>query len=266
MLERGNASSEHGASITFSHAGNGRPPLFFIHGACGHRHHWEYQTGPLSDRYTVVALDLAGHGESTTGSRHAFTMQSFAHDIKAVMDHLKLSGVILVGHSMGAAVAVETGLLMPERIAGIVNVDGLLYPPYQAQTEDRVASAMQGMAADYAGAIGSMYRDNFGPGADRGMVERLATEACRVEARVGLSEIEALNRWDGDAAVAKLEPPLYSILQGAVDTLAEEHPLKERARKLDATFVDGAGHFIMLEAPEKFNVIMEQVIQTLQLP
>jgi pimeloyl-ACP methyl ester carboxylesterase len=57
----------------------------------------------------VVAIDLAGHGESGVG-RKAWTMPTFGDDLVAVVERLALADAVLIGHSMGGDVIVEAAL------------------------------------------------------------------------------------------------------------------------------------------------------------
>jgi pimeloyl-ACP methyl ester carboxylesterase len=69
----------------------------------------ETTTGCLSSEYTVVALDLGGHGQSGH-NRENWTIEDFAKDVRAVIDGLHLNNVILVGHSMGGEIILQTAL------------------------------------------------------------------------------------------------------------------------------------------------------------
>ena len=54
--------------IYYEVQGDGKPVLVFIHGWCCNRSHWREQLGEFAHQYKVVAVDLAGHGESGRGS------------------------------------------------------------------------------------------------------------------------------------------------------------------------------------------------------
>src|SRR5215207_9678852 len=74
--------------------------LVFVHGWAGERAYWEHQVAFFSDRYRVVALDLAGHGESGLG-RTDWDLPAFGDDVVAVVDAVGIQRAVLVGHSMG---------------------------------------------------------------------------------------------------------------------------------------------------------------------
>ena len=113
-----------GIPIAYTVAGEGPVALLFIHGWACDRYYWASQLYDFADTHTVVTVDLAGHGDSGA-DREEWTLLSLARDVQAVVDHLDLRSVILVGHSMGGPVALEAARLMPDRVVGVVGVDTL---------------------------------------------------------------------------------------------------------------------------------------------
>src|SRR4029450_6001862 len=80
------------------------------------------QVGHFAARFTVVTIDLAGHGESATG-RQSWTMPAFGEDVAPVVVARALPQLVLVGHSMGGDVIVEAACRLRPRIRGLVWVD-----------------------------------------------------------------------------------------------------------------------------------------------
>jgi pimeloyl-ACP methyl ester carboxylesterase len=108
-----------GLIIYFEVIGDETIPLVFVGGwasATG-KLMWQYQL-PTTSIYKVILVDLAGHGKSSI-DREFYTMQSFGKDVQSVIEYLDLHNVILIGHSMGGAVILETATLIPDRIRGI---------------------------------------------------------------------------------------------------------------------------------------------------
>lgn len=108
-------------------AGQGRPPVVFVHGfGCAHSD-WDAQMAHLSPRHLTVAVDLRGHGASA-GTPDECSVEQHGADVAEVMRALNLPPAVLVGHSMGSRVAVEAVLQAPERTAGVVLVDSSPLP------------------------------------------------------------------------------------------------------------------------------------------
>src|SRR5207253_5827184 len=114
----GTATSPDGIPIRYHAAGKGDPALMFVHcGGC-ERGFWDGQVAYFAAKHRVVALDLAGHGQSGSG-RKDWTMQAFGQDVVSVVEALGLKRVVLIGHSLGGPVVLEAARSMPGRVAGL---------------------------------------------------------------------------------------------------------------------------------------------------
>lgn len=123
-------------------------PLVFVHGWSCDRTYWNGQVGYFADRHQVVAVDLAGHGESGLG-RPAWTMPEFGNDVVAVADQLGLSDMVLIGHSMGGDVIVEAALRLGDRVIGLVWVDVYRTLREEADPEDAVEEFLRPFHTDF---------------------------------------------------------------------------------------------------------------------
>ena len=115
------AISADGVEIHYEVLGEKEPALVFIHGWCCDRGYWQQQVSHFASQYTVVTVDLAGHGASGT-NRKAWTMPAFGQDVTAVIEQLGLTQCILIGHSMGGPVIVEAARQMPARVIGLIGL------------------------------------------------------------------------------------------------------------------------------------------------
>jgi pimeloyl-ACP methyl ester carboxylesterase len=95
-------SAKDGASLFYYDWGAGKP-IVFTHGWAIGADYWEYQMTPLSDQgFRCIAHDRRGCGRSSQPSS-GYDFDTFADDLAALLEHLNLRDVILVGHSMGGA-------------------------------------------------------------------------------------------------------------------------------------------------------------------
>src|SRR5438876_6816716 len=107
----------------FVRAGKGTPALVFVHGFACTSDDWRAQLEHFQRTNEVVACDLRGHGK-TPGRPHECSIEHYGGDVAALVNNLELKSCVLVGHSMGCRVVLEAARLIPERVAGIVLVDG----------------------------------------------------------------------------------------------------------------------------------------------
>ncbi|MDP7621317.1 MAG: alpha/beta hydrolase [SAR324 cluster bacterium] len=92
--------------------------MIFIHGSGGDGSVWEYQFSELSTQHPVIIPDLPGHGNSE--GPLLSTAKEYARWLAGAVDSLKLSSFILVGHSMGGAIAQEYARWYPEKLTGLI--------------------------------------------------------------------------------------------------------------------------------------------------
>src|SRR5438128_7790136 len=107
----GTAHSTDGVPIHYTVSGAGEPALVFVHGWAIDGRYWDAQVPVFARTHRVVTLDLAGHGRSGR-DRQDWTVAAFGQDVRAVVEALHLSKVVLIGHSMSGNVILEAARAM----------------------------------------------------------------------------------------------------------------------------------------------------------
>jgi pimeloyl-ACP methyl ester carboxylesterase len=110
----------HGHRVTYRVAGRG-PVLLLLHGITNSSQTWERVAPLLSRRFTVLAPDLLGHGESAT-PRGDYSLGAHAAGIRDVLTALGHKRVTVVGHSLGGGIAMQFAYQFPERCERLVLV------------------------------------------------------------------------------------------------------------------------------------------------
>ena len=95
-------------------------PLVLLHGGGANAHWWDHLAAPLSSTRRVIALDFRGHGDSDYPQERA--VSAFSRDLEALVDWLGREDLWLVGHSLGAAVALDHASRSPS-LRGAVLID-----------------------------------------------------------------------------------------------------------------------------------------------
>jgi len=115
-----------GTRLRLIDTGNGTP-VVFIHGFGASIYGWRYQLPPtVTAGYRVVAFDNRGFGFSDKPA-HGYTNAAYAHLVVSLLDSLGIASAVLVGHSMGGAIAAEVALTYPDRVRGLVLIDAAGY-------------------------------------------------------------------------------------------------------------------------------------------
>jgi pimeloyl-ACP methyl ester carboxylesterase len=105
--------------ISTMEAGQG-PPVVLVHGLGATKASFLPTVAALADAHRVIALDLPGFGDSAKPIGGAYDPPFFARGVLALLDALALERAVLVGNSMGGRVALEVGLVAPERTERLV--------------------------------------------------------------------------------------------------------------------------------------------------
>ncbi len=107
-----------GNVVHYVEAGEG-PPILFVHGLGGQLHHFRHTLFDELDGYRLVALDRPGSGYSKRAAQASGSLPEQARIIVAFIEKLGLKKPLLVGHSLGGAVALTVAIEHPEAISGI---------------------------------------------------------------------------------------------------------------------------------------------------
>jgi pimeloyl-ACP methyl ester carboxylesterase len=107
------------ARISTLSAGRGEP-VICVHGLGGTKASFLPTVAALADSYRVIAMDLPGFGESDKPIAAAYDAPYFARAVTGLMDELEIESAHVVGNSLGGRVAIELGLLHPERLRRLV--------------------------------------------------------------------------------------------------------------------------------------------------
>lgn len=256
---RGVVSGAGGVPIAYDVRGHGTPAVVLVHGWACDRSYLAAQMAPLSLRYTVVAVDLGGHGESGLG-RTTWTIESFGEDVAAVVETLGLERVILVGHSMGGDVVVAAARRLPGRVAGLVSIDTYrkLGP---GRTPEQVNAFVAPFRKDFAGTTRGFVRGMFLPTSDPALVDRIAADMSSAPPEVALAAIESSFGYSREVTKALDELKLPVVALNPDDGPTDVASLERHGVKV--VIVPGADHFVPVEAPERLNPLLESAIASL---
>jgi pimeloyl-ACP methyl ester carboxylesterase len=205
--------------------------VVLAHGLSGSARSWDRNRAALADRFEVHAVDL--HAVS-----RPFVLAEAADHLVAWMSERDLSRASLVGHSMGAAVALDLAARFPERVERLVLVDAAVRPmPLRRRLGGAVVSGWRSPVSLKARTAADALR--AGPVT----LWRATRQVLEIDLTTRLSAVQA--------------PTL--VVWGELDTLV---PL-ENGRDLVASLPDarlsvipGAGHAPMWERPAAFNELV----------
>jgi pimeloyl-ACP methyl ester carboxylesterase len=247
-----------GVEIHYETHGEGSPALVFVHGWCCDRHYWQKQIDAFASRYTVVAIDLAGHGDSGE-NRINWSIHAFAQDVIAVVEALGLTQVVLIGHSMGGPVIVEAARYLPTRVIGLVGADTLLNPE-RKRTKEENARRIARLQADFRREASEFIRAGmFVPTSDAAWAQSIVEDMIAAPPHIGVGAMEGLLSNDDElrAGLRAIQAPVVLINSNNLPTNLEA----TQRYGLTVEIMSGVGHFVMIEDAERFNGLLEKAVR-----
>jgi pimeloyl-ACP methyl ester carboxylesterase len=251
----------------FVRAGQGAPPIFFVHGFACSLEDWRFQIEHFSKTNEVIACDLRGHGQ-TPGRPQECSIEHYGGDVAALVNNLELRNVVLVGHSMGCRVVLQAARLLPKRISAVVLIDGSRNATGDADAAEKSARATVEKTG-YAAFAEMLFRQMFlkaSPEADA-----IVARALESSAEFGPELWPRVTRWDAgemDAAFAAIKAPLLAIQSTTRNAQLQRTALKPgetspwldyvRSKGARVEIVPDTGHFTMLEQPLRVNQLIRE--------
>ncbi|MER5223955.1 alpha/beta fold hydrolase [Streptomyces flaveus] len=231
----GHVTTPDGTRIAYSDTQSGSspsspsPPLLLLHGLAGHMGEWDDLAARLlADGHRVVRYDARGHAASTRRPRD-MTRASCVADAVAVIEHLSLPPVTLVGQSLGGHTAFLTAAAHPNLIDTLILIE----------------AGPSGPSPNLPIEIGSWLDKSSVPFADRDMMVAAVAE---------LAERSYWTEWE------QVRCPTF-VVRGAQGTMPASEPAEMRTRRPTSTtteteVIQDAGHDVHLDRPERLYEVV----------
>ena len=256
------ATSADGVEISFSNTGQGETAILLVHGWTNNKTIWDLQVPVLAEKYQVVAIDLAGHGESGN-NRKDWKMSSFGQDIAAVVKVLKLKKVILVGFSMGGPAILEANKIIPDQVAGLILADAISnpemqYPPPMIHMLDSIMmDLIENPTPEKAVGLGFIVNN---PEEATEKVKKMLDRD-----QTGWNDMLLENfRWENEDCIPALEKVKVPVLAiNPMHKMADIMVFNKYVPSFEARYLGGTGHVMMWDVTEDFNRTLEESIQVI---
>ncbi len=226
--------------------------LIFIHGSGSTGKVWRYQSSAFTGS---IAIDLPGrpNGEFCT------SIESAVDWLKALVDERGLTDLVLVGHSLGTAVALQYAIEHPDDLKGMVLIGGgarLRVHPDTLGFLEQAIEARDSFPEMFANSWKKVSQD---------FAEELRAEALSLGPEVFLNDMKACDAFDVVANLDEINT-LTLAITGTKDVMTPpKHAefLKDRMPNTDVTLIEGGTHFVFGEFPDQVNDAISSFLKTL---
>lgn len=257
------ATSVDGEEISYTVSGQGDVTLLFVHGWGCDGGYWREQTPVFESQYRVITVDLAGHGNSGR-NRKVYSIDSFAKDVRAVIDASHSQRVIVIGHSFGGEIAATTASIAPDQIIGIIGVDTLHnVEEWYSQEEAAKLIGIEGFKKDFKAQTKVFIEQMMPKDCDPKLLKWIIDDISSSPPEIGVSALEQYTRTIADKTMLEV---FKNVKAPVVCINGDRWPMNPEANRrhmksFDFKIIKGVGHFPMLERPEEFNSLLDEAVK-----
>ena len=236
---------------------NNRLPVILIHGAGGTHLSWPPQIRRLAGE-TMYALDLPGHGQSEGAGRQS--IEAYADDVNSFMQSLKIRSAVIVGISMGSAIALTLALKYPKKVKALALLG--------SGAKMRVAQSVletAGNSNTFESAVEAINTNCFSEEAQPNLVQLSKQSMLKMRPPVLLGDFLACNEFNVIDQLEKITVPAI-IICGAEDKMTPSkfsESLHTGIAKSTLHILEHAGHMVMLEQPDVVADLLKQFLDKL---
>jgi 3-oxoadipate enol-lactonase/4-carboxymuconolactone decarboxylase len=242
------------------------PPIFdrgrllvFLHAAGSNAGMWRRQLEGLGGRHAGLAVDLPGHGRSS-GVEGMPTVEAYADFFARFVEAVGLQPFVLVGRSMGGAVALAYAARRPERVLGLV----------LTCTSARFTLSPESIRAVYdvvRGRVPQQFTtETFSPATGMDLMREAWTEQVKTDPRVRHGDLLACQAFDGRGLLAGIRTPTL-VVAGADDQVTPLAQSEELAAGIPGASLEvilEAGHQAPLEQSARYNELLADFAERLR--
>lgn len=252
-----------GIAVEYEGAGE---PVLFMHGIGGNRRNWHDQLTAFAPHFKAIAWDARGYGDSDD-YEGPLNFNAYADDAVRVLDHFGIDKINLCGLSMGGRIAMDFATRHAGRLKTLMLCDthkgfaGMSQEARTAFIASRKEPLLNGKEPkDIAGPVAKTL---LGPNASKLAHDRLVDSMSRLHKESYIKSIEASVNMDVRNDLGSIKVPTLVVV-GSADTLttvAMAQSIADDIPGSELAIIDGAGHLVNIEEPDKFNEIVIAFLQ-----
>jgi 3-oxoadipate enol-lactonase len=257
-------------NIYYESIGSGLP-IIMIHGGGMDCRMWDGQFDEFSKNYRVIRYDIRNHGRTTSESGKFY----YHEELKTLMDSLKLKKAVVMGLSMGGAIAIDFTIMHPERVIALISVSSCL-SGYEIKDKEIVENDAKMRKASSGGSFNSVVELVLSSWVD-GPYRSPAQVDTSVRNNAKRLITSTYSRWNPLVIAEDINPPAAKRLKEIkVPTLAIVGNLDTPSIHTIANLINkdvsgaqkyiiiGTGHLVNMEKPAEFNTVVSNFMNKLR--
>ncbi len=244
------------------------PAIVMLHGYSADKMVWLRFARHLTDDYTIIIPDLAGHGETGFDADWNYTMEAQAERVAGLLSELNIEKVHIIGNSMGGFISAQFALMYPERTLSVAPMDPAGVPtPEPSQMEQMLARGRNPFLMENGQQFAEFYRMTM---AQPPWLPQMVLDAMAEDYRSRTPALETIFEDIQRSPLltdrlGEIKAPAL-ILWGDQDALIHVSGAKrwhDLVPNSELTVWEGIGHMPMLEIPEKSAQRYQKFLESL---
>lgn len=243
--------------LYYAARGESGAPLVFIHGAGGSHLEWNGQMAALSDAARTFALDLPGHGRSVGAGRT--TIGEYAAALLQFLDGVGIERAVLVGSSMGGAIALTVAMQAPARVKGLV----LVGTGAKLRVAPQILDGLQNEFEATARKLVDLYYADTGNSSLLVLKQKSLQQLLKSGSVVTHGDFVACDAFDVRARLGEIRAPTLVVCgdEDRMTPLKYSEYLAEQVAGARLAVIKGTGHMVMLEDAEEFQRVLREWVR-----
>lgn len=245
------------------------PPIVILHGMGNNSQSWKKQLEGLSEQFTVIAWDAPGYGQSSDPKEEFREFSQFADVLKGFIENLHYESVTLLGHSMGAAIAIDFCYRFPQMVDALIISDTTRGAAAlsKEENEQKLANRLRNIETLEPAEIAKLrVKELLSPDPNPEVqkeAERIYSQVRPIGFRSVAYSLYHLNQMD---ILPSISVPTLLIC-GELDKVtpvSESEVIHHTIKNSSFVTIPGTGHLCYQEDPLRFNIIVLDFLKVQQ--
>lgn len=284
-VSHGYFRSQDGTRLFYCVEGEG-PPLVFCYGLVCSSLHWTYQIEHFRQNYQTIWMDYRGHHNSDLDNGvESLNLGTMSGDLVALLDELKISQAVFLGHSMAVNVLLELAHRAPNRVKALVLANGTAKRPFETMfgtnLMEKVFQLVGALQKLSPGLLKKLWKNQSNPISkvivtlggfnphltEQADVEVYLRELQNIDPAIFVKLVEEYAHYDATSWLHTLENPTL-LITGEKDKItppAQQRLMQQLIPNSKLAVIPKGSHCSQLDLPELVNEKIQEFLDTLDL-
>jgi len=253
----------NGINIHYTRTGGSKPPLILLHGLTANGACWAAVAHTLEGDYDVIMPDARGHGKSSVPD-DGYRYEDHANDVVGLIEALRLSPPILIGHSMGGLVAAVVASRNPKLLRCLILADPTFLSP-KVQREIRDSDVADQHRRYLTMSLDDVVAEARSRHPDRSLDTIELIARARLQTSMGAFDVLTPPNPNYMQVVSAIEVPGLLVIGGSAGVVSPEvaADLQRLNPRLQVEQIPEVGHGLHYDQPERFAAVVKSFLRSI---